>query len=188
LKSAPASIYNVELSMRQPLIEAPRRGRPPKFGRPAQPVTITLPDDIVAALRTLDTDLSRSIVRLAELSAKELVPREPVELSRFGRSSVIVVKPVKVLAKLPGVTLVPLPDGRALISLGKEANIADFEISVRDAVDAAGTTSADRAVLESLADCLRAARQARDITLSERSIIVLERRRLRHNVHAHDVA
>jgi hypothetical protein len=48
----------------------PRRRRPAKFGRPAQAVTITLPDDIVAAFRSLDPDLSRAIVHLAEFEVR----------------------------------------------------------------------------------------------------------------------
>ena len=158
-----------------------RRGRPSKFGRPAQPVTITLPDDIVAALRTLDLDLSRAIVRLAESSASRLAPRAPVELTRYGRSAVIVVEPRKVIQRLPGVSLVPLPDGRALVSLDREMNAAEFEVHVRDALEAGSVSASDRLVLEALGEILRSTRQSHRVTLRQRNIIVLEISRTRQN-------
>ncbi len=153
---------------------SPHRGRPRKFGRPAQAVTITLPDDIVRALRAMDPDLSRAIVRLAETSGSSLVKRPPVELTRYGHSAVIVVTPKKAIARLAGVALVPLPDGRALISLDRQVGVAEFEVLVRDALDADGVPPSDRAVLEALGDILRAARRSRTVDLRERSIIVLE--------------
>jgi len=155
---------------------APHRGRPRKFGRPAQPVTITLPDDVVRALRTVDPDLSRAIVRLAEKSGTALVPRPPVELTHYGHSAVIVVTRKKAIERLAGVELVPLPDGRALISLDRETGVAEFEVLVRDALDTDGVPASERGVLEALGDILRAARQSRKVSLRERSIIVLESR------------
>ena len=155
---------------------APHRGRPRKFGRPAQPVTITLPDDVVRALRAVDQDLSRAIVRLAEKAGAALVPRPPVELTRYGHSAVIVVTPKKAIERLTGVALVPLPDGRALISLDPHVGVAEFEVMVRDALDTDGVPAPERAVLEALGDILRAARRSRKVSLRERSIIVLESR------------
>ena len=58
-----------------------------------------------------------------------------MELTHYGRSAVIVLKPNKAVARLPGVALVPLPDGRALISLDKDTGIAEFEVLVRDAME-----------------------------------------------------
>jgi hypothetical protein len=161
--------------------EKPKRGRPPKFGRPAQPVTITLPDDVVTALRRVDADLSRAIVRIAEPAVNGLVPYPPAELSHFGSNAVIVVVPSRALSRLPGVDLVPLPDGRALISLDRETGIAEFDVLVRDALDGSAGSGGDSAVLEALRDILRAARRSSNISLRQRSIIVFERRRPRNN-------
>ena len=155
---------------------APRRGRPRKFGRPAEPVTITLPDDVVLALRAVDPDLSRAIVRLAETCVASVVPRPPVELTYYGHSAVIVVTPMKAIRRLPGVALVPLPDGRALISLDQRLGVAEFEVMVRDALDSDGVTPRERVVLEALGDILREARRSGKVRLCERSIIVFEAR------------
>ncbi len=154
--------------------DAPRRGRPPKFGRPSQPVTITLPDDVVAAFRAVDRDLSRAIVHVAETAGPRMSPRPDVELTHYGHSAVIVLKPSKAVARLPGVALVPLPDGRALISLDADTGIAEFEVRVRDALDGAPASHADRATLQQLGDILRTARHSRRVKLSQRNIIVLE--------------
>ncbi len=151
-----------------------RRGRPPKFGRPAQTVTITLPDDVVEAFRAVDPDLSRAIVRVAETEGPKMTPRPDVELTHYGHSAVIVLKPSSAVERLPGVALVPLPDGRALISLDQDKGIAEFDVLVRDALEAGMTSPADRATLQQLGDILRSARRSRRVRLSQRSIIVLE--------------
>lgn len=151
-----------------------RRGRPTKFGRPSQAVTITLPDDVVAAFRSVDPDLSRAIVHVAETAGSRLAPRPAVELTRYGHHAVIVLAPNKAIERLPGVALVPLPDGRSLISLDEDIGVAELEVLVRDALDTSSTPASERASLQVLADILRSARRSRSVSLSRRNIIVLE--------------
>jgi hypothetical protein len=153
----------------------PRRGRPSKFGRPSHPVTVTLPDDVVRAFRAVDPDLSRAIVHVSETAGiRRNGHGPPVALSRYGHSAVIVLTPNRAIERLPGVALVPLPDGRALISLDHESSVAEFEVLVRDALDGDGHSSDERASLQLLGDLLRSARRSRDVQLSQRSIIVFE--------------
>ena len=45
------------------------RGRPPKFGRPARLVAVTLPNDVVSWLETLHPDIGRAIVTLHDEAA-----------------------------------------------------------------------------------------------------------------------
>ena len=45
---------------------ANRRGRPRKFSRPSRAITLTLPEDTIAALRAVDRDLSRAVVRVVQ--------------------------------------------------------------------------------------------------------------------------
>src|SRR5262245_61899159 len=92
-----------------------RRGRPRKFSRPARAITLTLPEDVVAALRAIDTDVSRAVVRAVQPLIGE-PERSPAELATFGKSAVIIVPPSPALKERVGVEFVPLPDGRALIS------------------------------------------------------------------------
>src|SRR4030095_11718101 len=104
-----------------------RRGRPQKFGRPSRAVTLTLPDDVIAALTGVDDDLSRAVVQLSQPLLKDVVTRPPAELSKYGDSAVIVIKRLPTLNRMPGVSLVPLPDGRALISLQDTISVHEFE-------------------------------------------------------------
>jgi hypothetical protein len=77
-----------------------RRGRPPKYGRPAQLVTLTLPNDVLTWLKTLHPDPAWAIVRLHEQANRR---RRPIELAE----------------------LVRLPEGRALILVNAELAVID---------------------------------------------------------------
>jgi hypothetical protein len=94
---------------------APRRGRPRKFARPSRAVTLTLPKEVIDALTAIDADLSRAVVRVTQPEMAKR-PHPPAELAAFGRRAVIVVNPSRTLERRTGVVLVPLSDGRALIS------------------------------------------------------------------------
>jgi hypothetical protein len=154
-------------------VARPRRGRPSKFGRPSHPVTVTLPDDVVTAFRAVDPDLSRAIVHVSETVGVR--PGGPsVALSRYGHSAIIVLRPNRAIEQIDGVALVPLPDGRALVSLDQGTGIAEFEVLVRDALDSDTNNAEERASLQLLGDLLRSARRSRNVRLSERSIIVFE--------------
>lgn len=157
-------------------------GRPHKYGRPSHAVTVTLPEDVIERLRALDLDLGRAIVALVERRETKR-PRavRPAELSKYGNHAVIIVNPANALKRLPGVQLVPAGNGRALISLAAPNSIPRLELGVRDALEAADLATAERETLEAIADILRHARQSNDVSLQERSIIVLEaKRRHRH--------
>ncbi len=156
----------------------PRRGRPRKFAVPSRAVTLTLPEHIIAALGAVDTDLSRAVVRLTQ-PALGRTAKPAAELSRFGNHAVIVVTPSRALAERTGIEFVPLADGRALISFGQRTTIAELELLIEDAVDDHRLSVADQAVFAALAEILRSARRSNEVTLLQRSIIVLEGRRAR---------
>ena len=140
-------------------------GRPQKFGRPARAVTVTLPEDVVAALKRLDDDVSRAIVRIALPLAADVMPHAPAELSKHGDTAVIVIRPVPAIERMTGVTLVPLPDGRALISLDDAMTIYEFELALRDVLDDGDIERTDVSAIRAILDILKSARQAANITL-----------------------
>lgn len=160
----------------------PGPGRPQKFGRPSRAVTLTLPEDVIAVLTDLDDDVSRAIVRLAQPLAADVVPHAPAELAKHGDSAVIVIKPVAALERIPGVTLVPLPDGRALISLDDSMTTYEFELKLRDVLDDQHIAAPERSVMASISEILKSARQTRGISLHQRRLIVLQTTRRRNSM------
>lgn len=155
---------------------APRRGRPRKFAGPSRALTLTLPEDVIEALAGLDSDPSRAIVRLVQPTLARR-PHPPAELAAFGRRAVILVNPSRTLERRTGVNLVPLPDGRALISFDQAMTIPALELLVEDAVADRSLSRTDQAIFEGIAGILRSARRSSDVSLVQRNIIVIEARR-----------
>ena len=157
-------------------------GRPRKFGRASRAVTVTLPEDVLTRLGGLDSDLGRSIVTLVERSRTRARAVKPAELSSYGTHAVIIVTPVQVLKRLTGVQLVPIGNGRALISLERTYSTARFELELGDALATGNITRLERHTLEAIAEILRRSRQSQRVTLDERTIIVLETKRQRRRL------
>ena len=163
-----------------PELRVTKRGRPMKYGRAARPVTITLPEDVLARLEAAGHDVGDAIVKLVErhAPARTAAPRGP-ELTAYGSHAVIVVTPNKALKRLPGVQLVPIGNGRALISLDSPRTIAQFELDLRDASEWPDIGDEERASLGEIVRILRQSRRSRDVSLEERTIIVVEAKRQR---------
>jgi hypothetical protein len=139
-------------------------------------VALTLPEAAIAALRSIDRDLGRAIVRMVQPQLSK-PPHSAAELSAFGDRAVILVPPSATLTNRTGVELVPLSDGRALISFDQRLSVQEIELRVCDAVDDPTLPPGDRAMFEALAHILRDARRSGKVALRERSIIVLQRTR-----------
>lgn len=153
----------------------PGPGRPQKFGRPSHAITVTLPEDVIAALTRLDEDLGRAVVRMAQPLVADVVPHASAELAKYGDSAVIVIRPLAALERIPGVTLVPLPDGRALISLEDSMSVYEFELKLRDAIDERSDLEGwERSAMSSIGEILKSARRAKGIAVHQRRIIVLQ--------------
>jgi hypothetical protein len=149
-------------------------GRPRKYGRPSKVVTVTLPEDVLARLASVDADLGRAIVRVAEHRVHSSPAPRPAELATYGRRAVIVVKPVKALERLSGIQLVPIGHGRALIALNQPRSIPQLELDLRDAIERKTVDRREKATLQAVADILRRTRHSRRTVLEERTIIVVE--------------
>jgi hypothetical protein len=158
----------------------PRRGRPRKFARPSRAITLTLPEEVIDALSKIDGDLSRAVVRLAQPELAKR-PHPPAELAAFGRQAVIVVNPTRTLEQRTGVSLVPLSDGRALISFDEPLSVAQLELRIQDAIEDSRLSRADAQVFETIGRLLRDARHAPDVAVHQRHIIVLEKASARKN-------
>jgi hypothetical protein len=155
-------------------------GRPHKYGRPSRAITVTLPEDVLASLRDIDLDIGRAIVRVVERGGRPHVrPVRPAELAIYGNHAVIVVNPANALKRLAGVQLVPVGNGRALISLEQPNSIPNLELALRDALERKEVNGVERQTLEAIVDILQQARRTRGMTLGERTIIVVQSRRRR---------
>src|SRR5262245_41458780 len=152
---------------------APRRGRPRKFAAPSRAVTLTLPEHVLDALTSIDSDLSRAVVRLAQPALRKR-PHPPAELATFGRRAVIVVNPTRTLEKQAGVVLVPLSDGRALIAFDETTTPARFELTIQDELEGSRLPPADARVCARIRALLKEARRSESMVLRQRNIMVIE--------------
>jgi hypothetical protein len=135
---------------------------------------VTLPEDVLARLSAVHADVGSAIVNLVEKSAPvRAVPIRPAEVTRYGNRAVIIVTPSPTLRRLRGVQLVPVGNGRAIISLSSSTSISSLELQVRDALERMPPQNREREGLQMLADILRRSRGSRELASEARTIIVL---------------
>jgi hypothetical protein len=152
-----------------------KRGRPLKFGRPTQLLTISLPADVVSWLKHLDPDPAWAIVSLFEkaqrrTSAGPLRAADLVQLP--GKRALILVRP-DAFSGLDGVSVIPLSDGRGFLALESGRGLADLEVAVVDRLDQPALTASQRAALTEVRQLLRDWRQ-QGLRFESRSILVVE--------------
>jgi hypothetical protein len=149
-----------------------RPGRPPKYGRRARPVSITLPEDLIERLQAQHLDLGRAIVELFEARPAS---DTPVQLAEFGRGALILVPPASALQRMAGVELIPLSSGRALIALDQPMSTSDLELTLNDALAEGTFSTQDRAIVGNVVSILREARTSANARLRQRTIVIVER-------------
>jgi hypothetical protein len=158
-----------------------KRGRPPKFGRPARLLAVTLPDDVVAWLQEINPDPAWAIVSLFEhqhrRSPARETPHPDVQLVEIGPRRALIVVPQSAFVAIPGVSVVPLGAGRAFLALEPGKGIAELELAVIDRLEESDVEDAEGRILNSLRRHLRDWRQDKGLTFGARSIIVVERAR-----------
>lgn len=153
-----------------------KRGRPLKFGRTSQLVTLTLPTDVIDWLAGVDDDLAWAIVKLHERTAKVAKARR-IEIAGLvqlpGDRALILVRP-ELFSGLEGVSLIPLADGRAFLALDHAKGVADLELAVLDRLQVKGVSAVQRNALLHIRMLLKKWRQE-GIRFEPRSIIVAHR-------------
>jgi hypothetical protein len=142
-------------------------------------VALTLPEDVLAWLRTVDPDPARAIVGLfdrahdgASLSEAPTPVGEIALLT--GRRGLIVVDR-RAVSGLPGVELLPLDASRAFLALDPGADLADLELAVMDRLDES-LRGEERETLAALRSRLREWRRDPTWRFEPRGIVVAERR------------
>ena len=149
-----------------------KRGRPQKFGREAQLISITLPGDVINWLGTLDDDLGWAIVKMYERATKSRA-KEPgvAQLVRFPGNRALIVVRSDLFREMPGVSPIALSDGRAFLALEAGKGVADLELFVLDRIDDQKIEPAERNALIELRALLKQWRQE-GLRFESRSIIV----------------
>ncbi len=109
-------------------------GRPPKFPEPRHPVTMTLPERILAQLAEIDPDRTCAVVKVTEavvgtgkgkFKQVELVEMAPGK-------SLIVVGPSKTLRKITWLKLIEIARTRYLLTIPSGTPIETLEVALRD--------------------------------------------------------
>jgi hypothetical protein len=166
------------------------RGRPFKFGRPAQLLALTLPEDVVRWLKGIHADPAWAIVSLFEsgrhgVRHRHLDVRANPELLQLpGRRALIVVDPHS-YRSLPGVSVIPMGSNRAFLALEGERGIADLELAVLDRLEDSRASSGERLKLRRLRAQVRDWRRSKQLAFSRRSIILVEQKSQKPRNRAH---
>lgn len=154
-----------------------KRGRPLKFGRPTRPLSVSLPEDVIAWLESLDPDPAWAIVSLFDRSRQRHAPSAPpapAELVQLpGKRALIIVSP-DLFDGLDGVSVIRLSDGRGFLALQAGKGYADLELAVADQIEAPGVTPQRRQELVSIRRQLREWRLS-GLRFESRSILVVDR-------------
>lgn len=148
-----------------------RRGRPPKFGRPARPITLTLPLDVIEKLRAFHTDLSRAIVQLVQDSRPDEAGGPPVRLRELTPGQYLILVPyLETLVRVPGVRLLPVSKSEHLILIGR-GRTRDLELSLRDTLEAGTVPPGEVSAVRDLVELL--ARYRRQLRIIDESFLVI---------------
>ena len=159
---------------------AKQRGRPLKFGRPARLLAVTLPHDVVAALRRIHPDPAWAIVRLSERAGKTPLhapsPTKPaIELAQLSSRSALIVVDPRALRSAPGMSVVPVASGRAFLAFDEGRGLADLELAILEQLRDSKTATRARRELRALQRQVRDWRRGHGYRFSKRSIILVER-------------
>lgn len=144
----------------------PRGGRPAKFAEPSRPVTMTLPERILARLGEIDADRARAVVKAVEAAlGTGAEARDPVaELPVSPDEALLTIGRSRSLASIPWLTLVETAPGRHLVSLQEGVPVEKLEVALEDLLDGADATDeGERRMLRELLDRIRTPRRNRAV-------------------------
>ena len=149
-----------------------KRGRPQKFGREAHLISITLPRDVIDWLSTMDDDIGWAIVKMYERASKSRARDTSVaQMVRFPGNRALILVRSDLIREMPGISPIPLTDGRAFLALDAGKGAADLELLVLDRIDDQKIRPEERDALIELRALLKTWRQE-GIRFESRSIIV----------------
>ena len=169
------------------------RGRPPKYGTPSKIVAVTLPEEVVHELESLNEDLGWAIVRLVEqrrraqsatgarpgisnVKARRSTGPKAVaaaELVSIGAGQALIVVNSAAVRSIPGVQMIPLSETEAFLALEPGRGMADLEIAVLDRAERLRAGSKERVANMQLLAKLRSWRRDENLTFLSRAILLV---------------
>lgn len=144
-------------------------GRPPKFSEPSRPVTLTLPESVLADLAQVNPDRGQAIVELTRKLLRSNRPENPlVEVVEMARNTgLVIVGPNKTLRKIPFLRLVEVAPTRFLLAVEHGHNFHSLEIALLDALEDELEDEKERELLEQLLQHIKGLRKAQRVSRAE---------------------
>jgi hypothetical protein len=138
-----------------------RKGRPPKFSESRRPVTVTLPESILARLAAINPDRAQAIVKAVgtavPLDAKHQKQVEVVEVTPG--VGIILVGPSRYLKRIKWLRLVEIAPMRYLLTIPSGTAVDSLELAVVDLLENVKSLDEwERSILEQLRDLMRSLR------------------------------
>ena len=161
-----------------------KRGRPLKFGRPSQLIALTIPNDVLQWLKGVHPDPGWAVVSLHERLVSGKAPKTPARMREAelvqltARHSLIVVDP-ETFRGVKGIAILPMARGRAFLAMPNGQGIAELELAILDRLDDETLSGPKRDALTRVRAQVKEWRRSSKWRAEPRSIILIERRRMR---------
>jgi hypothetical protein len=147
-----------------------KSGRPRKFDGPTHNFFLTLPLETVALLKTVDEDLGRAVVKLAELTNGDTLsenfslapPPETLQFLPLEDGKIIVLGSKDLLPPLTGLVWIPLGAGMRLMALQQGADLRQIELEIQDHLQNVSEDAPAHPILTTFADLLRTTRKSKN--------------------------
>jgi hypothetical protein len=155
-----------------------KSGRPPKFRGPRRPITVTLPEDTLNRLASIDPDRARAIVKVTDAAIPpNEAQRNPIEIVEIGDGlGIIIVGPSQLLAKIEGLRMVEVAPMRFLLTIPLGTSIDSLAMAIIDAVEnAAACEEWERSTLMQLRDLIRHLRRRGGLSKAEMLFVDTQR-------------
>ena len=143
---------------------------------------MTLPEDVIAALRSRNRDLARAVVELVGESASPPGQRavtETVKLVRVAPRRFLITIDASAVRHLPGCELVPFGSDAAFLALETGRGLSDLALAVSDRLDERQIDERERSALVRIRTALHEWRRDPNFSDEARSIVVLKRKAVR---------
>jgi hypothetical protein len=151
-----------------------KSGRPPKFHGARRPVTVTLPEDTLARLASIDADRARAIVKATNAAlAGGDGKRNIVELVEVAPDvSIVIVEPSRVLRGISWLRLIEVAPLRYMIALPQGTAVDSLELTLVELLEGSHDMDArEISMLKQLRDLMRKSRRRGDLSKAEIMIV-----------------